>query len=64
MDVNELRGYITLTTMLTFLGICWWAYRSRNRSRFEQDALLPFLDEPAPERTEARAEGGTREEQG
>lgn len=45
MDMGELRGYITVATMLTFLGICWWAYRSGNRERFEEDALIPFADE-------------------
>ena len=46
MEIGELRGWITVITLLTFLGICWWAYRSGNRERFEQDALLPFLDDP------------------
>jgi cytochrome c oxidase cbb3-type subunit 4 len=46
MDINELRGYISLLTFATFVGICWWAYRSGNKRRFEQDALMPFLDEP------------------
>ena len=32
--------------MATFIGICWWAYHAKNRDRFEQDALLPFADEP------------------
>jgi cytochrome c oxidase cbb3-type subunit 4 len=45
MDINDLRGFVTLATMLTFLGICWWAYRSGNRERFEEDALIPFADE-------------------
>lgn len=45
MDMGEIRGVITLLTFLAFLGVCWWAYRSSNRNRFEQDALLPFLDE-------------------
>ncbi len=45
MDVNVLRGYITLVTMIAFLGVCWWAYRGRNRARFEEDARLPFADE-------------------
>jgi cytochrome c oxidase cbb3-type subunit 4 len=45
MDLGELRGYIALATMLTFLGICRWAYRSSNRKRFEEDALIPFADE-------------------
>jgi cytochrome c oxidase cbb3-type subunit 4 len=45
MDINDFRGLITLVTMLTYLGVCWWAYSSRNRSRFEEDARIPFADE-------------------
>ena len=45
MGMGELRGLITVATMLTFLGICWWAYRSGNRERFEEDARIPFADE-------------------
>jgi len=55
MDLGEFRGWITVITLLTFLGICWWAYRSGNRQRFEQDALLPFLDDPG-----ALEKGGER----
>jgi len=51
MDINELRGLITLAAVLAFLGVCWWAYRSPNRSRFEQDALLPFQDDLREEET-------------
>ena len=50
MDIGEIRGIIAAVTMLTFLGVAWWAYRPRNRDRFEEDALYPFLDEAeAPE---------------
>jgi cytochrome c oxidase cbb3-type subunit 4 len=49
MDINDLRSFITLATFLCFLGICWWAYRSPNKSRFEHDALLPFEDEELDE---------------
>jgi cytochrome c oxidase cbb3-type subunit 4 len=45
MDINDFRGLITVATMLAYAGICWWAYSSRNRSRFEDDAMLPFADE-------------------
>jgi cytochrome c oxidase cbb3-type subunit 4 len=45
MDMGVVRGVITIATMICFLGICWWAYRSGNRSRFEEDAMLPFADE-------------------
>ena len=45
MDIGQIRGFITIATMATFLGICWWAYRSGNRERFEADALIPFADD-------------------
>ena len=47
MDTGELRGFITIITLATFLAICWWAYRSGNRRRFEQDALLVFDEDAA-----------------
>ncbi len=49
MDMGEVRGAITVITMICFLGIFWWAYRSGNRQRFEEDAMIPFLDEGAGE---------------
>ena len=45
MDVDTLRGLITIVAMMAFLGVVWWAYSSANRRRFEEDALLPFADE-------------------
>ncbi|HHK42613.1 MAG TPA: cbb3-type cytochrome c oxidase subunit 3 [Planctomycetaceae bacterium] len=44
-DLGTLRGVITLLTLVTFLGICWWAYRPGNRERFEEDGWLAFDDE-------------------
>jgi cytochrome c oxidase cbb3-type subunit 4 len=54
MGMGEIRGFITLLTFISFLGVCWWAYRSSNRKRFEDDALLPFLDEAPDERQKPR----------
>jgi cytochrome c oxidase cbb3-type subunit 4 len=45
MDVNTFRGLITIVAMAAFLGVVWWAYRSANRGRFEEDARIPFADE-------------------
>ena len=42
MDSGLLKGLIAIVTMVTFLGICWWAYRPANRERFEEDAMLAF----------------------
>jgi len=44
-DLGLMRGLIALVTLSTFIGICWWAYRPANRSRFEQDGLLAFADD-------------------
>jgi len=41
-DLGIVRGLITVVTLATFLGICWWAYRPASRERFEADGLLVF----------------------
>ena len=33
---------ITAIAFLTFLGVVGWAYSPSRKSRFEQDARLPF----------------------
>ena len=46
MDINDLRSVMTVISLLTFLGIVWWAYGVKgNRQRFEEAAQLPFADE-------------------
>jgi cytochrome c oxidase cbb3-type subunit IV len=44
MDVNLLRGIITVLSLLCFVGIVVWAYNPGNKSRFEQDARIPLDD--------------------
>ena len=45
MDINDLRSIVTVVSMLTFLGIVWWAYGVKsNKQRFEEAANLPFAD--------------------
>ena len=52
MDINDLRSIVTVVSLLTFLGIVWWAYGLKSsKKRFEEAANLPFADEEA-ERTE------------
>lgn len=58
-DLGFARGVITVLTLAAFLGICWWAYRSANRERFEQDAWLAFDDEePLPPPDESGSADG------
>ena len=46
MDINTLRSGITAVSFVVFIGIVWWAWSARNKSRFDQAALLPFADDP------------------
>ncbi len=64
ISINDLRSAVTVVSLLTFLGIVWWAYGLKSsQKRFEEAANLPFTDVDA-ERAE-RAERGlsSREEQ-
>jgi cytochrome c oxidase cbb3-type subunit 4 len=45
MDVNTLRGLATLLALIAFIAICVWAYNSKRKQRFDNDAQLPFADE-------------------
>lgn len=56
MDQGWVRGIIAVVTLLTFLGICWWAYRPGNRERFEEDALMAFDPEEAKEIEQSRSD--------
>jgi cbb3-type cytochrome oxidase subunit 3 len=67
IDEGIVRGLIALVSLVTFIGICWWAYRPASRERFEQDALLVFEEEEhssGSARREAAAGSGTRAERG
>lgn len=61
ISINDLRSVVTVMSLLTFLGIVWWAYGLKSsQKRFEEAANLPFADVDAE-----RAELGlsSREEQ-
>ena len=45
MDINTLRGIATIVVMVTFIGICIWAWSSKRRKDFDEAANLPFADE-------------------
>lgn len=44
-----LRQFWGLWLMLLFLGIVWWAYRPKNKDRFEDDARIPLRDDETDE---------------
>ncbi|MFA7429265.1 MAG: cbb3-type cytochrome c oxidase subunit 3 [Rhodospirillaceae bacterium] len=45
-----LRQFWGLWLMIFFLGIIVWAYRPRNKDRFEDDAMIPLRDDENEER--------------
>ncbi|MCB1707625.1 MAG: cbb3-type cytochrome c oxidase subunit 3 [Halioglobus sp.] len=45
MDINDLRGISTLFLMITFIGMCFWAYNRKRKTAFDEAANLPFADE-------------------
>jgi cytochrome c oxidase cbb3-type subunit IV len=45
MDITTLRILATLACFATFLGILAWAYARSNRTRFDEAAQLPLLDD-------------------
>ncbi|KAA1193371.1 cbb3-type cytochrome c oxidase subunit 3 [Pseudohalioglobus sediminis] len=51
MDINDLRGLSTLLLMVTFIGMCFWAYSKKRKKSFDEAANLPFADEELNQRT-------------
>lgn len=47
MDINDLRSIVTVVSLVTFLGIVWWAYGKKSNPRFDEAANLPFADDEA-----------------
>ena len=51
MDINNLRCLSTLFLMISFIGLCIWAYSSKRKKTFDEAANLPFADEELNQRT-------------
>ena len=51
MDINDLRGLSTAFLMVTFFGLCIWAYSSKRKKSFDEAANLPFADEELNQET-------------
>lgn len=45
MDINDLRGLSTAFLLVSFIGLCFWAYSKKRRKDFDEAANLPFADE-------------------
>ena len=51
MDINDLRGLSTLFLMISFIGVCVWAYSNKRKKTFDEAAQLPFADDELNQRT-------------
>ena len=51
MDINDLRGLSTLFMLVSFIGLCFWAYSSKRKSTFDEAAQMPVADDEMNERT-------------
>ncbi len=49
MDLLALYGVLrplwVVWFMMLFVGIVWWAFSRRRRTRFEDHALIPFRED-------------------
>jgi cytochrome c oxidase cbb3-type subunit 4 len=45
MNIGILQGIGTGLAMVAFIGVCVWAWSSKNKQRFDEAAQLPFMDE-------------------
>ena len=57
MDLNTFRMTVEVIAFVTFLAIVAWAWSSRNRSRFEEAARLPFEDDGAANAPSSHQQG-------
>ncbi len=58
-----IKGIATLACLLAFLGVVWWAYGGRRRSRFEEASRIPLEDEEASPASRSRADETAENEQ-
>ena len=42
MDINTLRIGVTVAGFVLFIGILVWAWRPKQKARFDEAAQLPF----------------------
>ncbi|MBK8187241.1 MAG: cbb3-type cytochrome c oxidase subunit 3 [Cellvibrio sp.] len=46
MDQGTVGAISTVLVTIAFFGVCVWAFSPGLKKRFEEDAKLPFADEP------------------
>jgi cytochrome c oxidase cbb3-type subunit IV len=52
MDAGTVGAISTVLVTIAFFGVCFWAFSPKLKKRFEEDAKLPFADEPKDKHTD------------
>jgi cytochrome c oxidase cbb3-type subunit 4 len=45
MDAGTLGSVVTVLFFVLFIAILWWAFRRKNKQKFEDAANLPFQED-------------------
>ncbi len=40
-----ISGIVTVTLMILFIGITWWAYSAHQKPRFREAEMLPLIED-------------------
>jgi cytochrome c oxidase cbb3-type subunit 4 len=51
VDINTLRGLLTLALLILFVCLFLWAYNRKRAPAFNEAANLPFADEDLSQRS-------------
>ncbi|MFT4520379.1 MAG: cytochrome c oxidase cbb3-type subunit 4 [Halioglobus sp.] len=52
MDINDFRGLSTALLLVSFIGLCFWAYSNKRKASFDEAANLPFADDALNQRAQ------------
>jgi cytochrome c oxidase cbb3-type subunit IV len=45
MDINSLRSWVTVVSLLLFIALVLWTWNRARRDAFDEAARLPFADD-------------------
>lgn len=48
VDINTIRGVLTIILMIAFLGVVAWAWSSKRKETFKEASLLPLEEDEKP----------------
>jgi cytochrome c oxidase cbb3-type subunit 4 len=55
--ISDARSVMTLVSLLTFIGIIYWAFIAHRKQDFDEAAMLPFADEQTENRPQEPTHG-------